>query len=189
MASCSYSRFNSWTKHACPDMEESLFSIGLRNLTHMFSFSPLVLGKARNGRDTMEPLDPSSFLLAFTSPPQRSLCFWFHRYTGPVPNKPGGSFPFPFGPEGRGRTVDPVDQERWVLSVSPWARVAVDVCVPPGAGRGQRRLTPCLLNPPLLLLLSDADLCCEKHLSGLCFFCRLSWKDKRGSDLLCKIRS
>ena len=96
---------------------------------------------------------------------------------------------------GAGGTVDPADHERWVLSVPPWARVAVEVCVAAGAGPAQRRLACVLaslrafLTLSLFLLLSHADLCCEKHLSGPSFLCRLSWKDKRGSDPLCKIRS
>lgn len=53
---------------------------------------PLVLGRARNGRDTMEPFEPSLFLLGFTSPRPRSLCFWFDRRAGPVPEKPGVNF-------------------------------------------------------------------------------------------------
>lgn len=110
MASYSYSMFNPWTKNASPDTEESLFSIGSGNLTHMFFFSPLVLGKARNGRDTMEPFEPSLFLLGFISPQQRSLCFWFHRPAGPVPDKPGVSFAFPLGPR--------VGWGPWTLSIA-----------------------------------------------------------------------
>ena len=101
MASCSYSRFNHWTKNASPDTEESLFSIGSRNVMHMFSFSPLVLGKARNSRDTLEPSDPSSeFLLALTSPPQRSRCV--SGFTDPCRASLGDALLFPLDPRGGG---------------------------------------------------------------------------------------
>lgn len=195
MASCSYSRFNPWAKNASPDTEESLFSIDLRNVAHMFSFSPLVLGKARNGRDTMEPSDPpSKFLLAFTSP-QRWLCFWFHRPAGPCRTSPGEASLLPLDPRGGGGP--------WTL----WIRNAgCRAClrgrgllwkfaspqeqgVVGGAWRPSCASLHAFLTLPLFFLLSHADLCCEKHLSGLSFFCPLSWRDKRGSDPLCEIRA
>lgn len=194
MASCSYSRFNPWAKNASPDTEESLF-IGLRHVAHMFSFSPLVLGKARNGRDTMEPSDPpSKFLLAFTSP-QRWLCFWFHRPAGPCRTSPGEASLLPLDPRGGGGP--------WTL----WIRNAgCRAClrgrgllwkfaspqeqgVVGGAWRPSCASLHAFLTLPLFFLLSHADLCCEKHLSGLSFFCPLSWRDKRGSDPLCEIRA
>lgn len=45
---------------------------------------------------------------------------------------------FPFGSEGWVRTVNPVDHESQVSSVWPCASVAVEVCIFPEAGRGQR---------------------------------------------------
>lgn len=137
MASYSYSGFNPWTKWASPDTEASLVSVGSRNSTHVCFFSPLVLGKARNGRDTMEPFEPSLFLRGFLSP--HPFAVLLVSQTCPAcAGQACDELCFPFGPEGWVRTVNSVDPESQVPSVSAWASVAVWVRVFPEAGRGQR---------------------------------------------------
>lgn len=117
MASYSYSGFNPWTKWASPDTEASLVSVGSRNSTHVCFFSPLVLGKARNGRDTMEPFEPSLFLRGFRSP--HPFAVLLVSQTCPAcAGQACDELCFPFGPEGWVRTVSSVDPESQVPSVS-----------------------------------------------------------------------